>query len=86
MHACAYAVYGIEKITFHRASNVRAGCVAAKAVETQSGILAQLKILQKMNLLEDLEKVKKSRFFEIFEIFRDFENQRKINENQDFTF
>ena len=56
MHACADVVYGIEKITFHRASNVRAGCVAAKAVETQSEILAQLKILQKMNLLEDLEK------------------------------
>ena len=56
MHACADAVYGIENITFHRASNVRAGCVAAKAVKTQSEILAQLKILQKMNLLEDLEK------------------------------
>ena len=56
MHACAYAVYGIEKITFHRASNVRAACVAAKAVKTQSEILAQLKILQKLNLIEDLEK------------------------------
>ena len=32
MHACADAVCGIEKITFHRAPNVRAGCVAAKAV------------------------------------------------------
>ena len=58
MHACAYAVCGIEKITFHRASNVRAACVAAKAVKTQSEILAQLKILQKMNLIEDLEKMK----------------------------
>ena len=32
MHACADVVCGIEKITFHRASNVRAGCVGAKAV------------------------------------------------------
>ena len=56
MHACAYVVYGIGKITFHRASNVRAACVAAKAVKTQSEILAQLKILQKLILLEDLEK------------------------------
>ena len=59
MHACADAVYGIENITFHRASNVPAGCVAAKAVKTQSEILAQLKILQKKNLIEDLEKVEK---------------------------
>ena len=57
MHACADAVYGIEKITFHRASNVREGCVAAKTVKTQSEILAQLKILQKKNLIEDLEKL-----------------------------
>ena len=61
MHACADAVYGIENITFHRASNVREGCVAAKTVKTQSEILAQLKILQKMNLLEDLEKCHKNR-------------------------
>ena len=56
MPECVGGVYGIIKITFQRPSNVRAGWVHAKAVKTVYEIPEQLKILRKLNLIEDLEK------------------------------
>ena len=56
MTDCVGGVYGIIKITSQRPSNVRAGWVHAKAVKTVYEIPEQLKILRKLNLIEDLEK------------------------------
>ena len=64
MPECVGGVYGIIKITFQRPSNVRAGWVHAKAVKTVYEIPEQLKILRKLNLIEDLEKISNNKYYQ----------------------